>query len=141
VPTDEIVDAVIEEDDSIATVAEEAMAKVDVEIVEKEAQKVVDLFRDGFQVGDIFKSLSHLMEVAELFEGATGEEKKEFVVAAFKRGYEKLDPDISGWVPQWLENRLIGYAIDGLLPYAIDWVIDVTKGKLKVNEVKEDDTA
>ena len=110
------------------------MAKVSLQMVEKEVQAATDLFKDGFQVSDIFKAVTHFMEIAEVMEGTTGAERKEFVVAAFKKLYAKKNPDLSKWVPQWLEKKVVTYAIDSVLPYAIDWIVDATKGKLQLNK-------
>jgi len=135
VDTSELVDKLIsDKPKGISKVAEKAMAKVDIAIVEKEAMAVVALFKDGFQASDVFPAVSHLMEVAEVMEGTTGEERKEFVIEAFKLVYAKLDPDISAWIPQWVENKVIVYAIENLLPYALDWIVDATKGKLGINK-------
>lgn len=129
-------DKLFEDDDSYepVRVAEVASAVVDVQMIEKAADDVLELFKDGFQVKDFFPALTKLMEMAEVVEGATGEEKKELVVQSAKRVYEKLDPNISSLVPQWLEKKAINWALDSLLPYAVDWAVDLTKGKLKVNQ-------
>jgi hypothetical protein len=128
------VDKLLDDKPKPPKVAEKAMAKVDLAIIEKEAMAVAALFEDGFQASDVFKAVTHLMEVAEVMEGTTGEERREFVVEAFKLVYAKLDPDISGWIPQWVEKKAIMYAIENLLPYALDWIVDATKGKLGINK-------
>jgi hypothetical protein len=132
--TSEYVDKLLDDKTEISKVAEKAMAQVDLAMIEKEATAVADLFKDGFQASDIFKAVSHLMEIAEVMEGTTGAEKKEFVVAAFKLAYEKMDPDISSWIPQWLEQKAVVYAIENVLPHAIDWIVDASKGKLGINK-------
>jgi hypothetical protein len=103
-------------------------------MIEDAADKTLELFKDGFQTSDIFPALSNLMEMAEVVEGTTGEEKKELVVQGAKRVYEKLDPDISSWIPQWVERKVVNWALDAMLPYAVDWAVDLTKGKLNVNK-------
>lgn len=114
-------------EDAEVKLAEEAMAKVDVAIVEAEVEKVVELYKDGFQVSDIWNTLDILTDVAKLMQDTTGAEKKEFVLEAFKKVYERLDPDISSWVPQWLEKKAVFYVIDGLAPSAIDWMVGKKK--------------
>lgn len=134
-PTDELADKLFDKKIEIATVAEKAMAEVTMSLVDKEIQALKELFADGFQFSDIFKAVTHLMEAAEIMEGTTGEEKKEFVIQTFKKFYEQQDDiDLSRWIPQWIEKKLITAAIDNLLPYAIDWIIDASKGKLKLNK-------
>lgn len=107
---------------------------VDTQMIEKAADDIIELFEDGIQPSDFFPALSRLIEMAEVVQGATGEEKKELVVQAAKRTYVKLDPDISKWIPQWLEHRAVNWALDAVLPHAVDWAIDVAKGKLNVNK-------
>lgn len=107
---------------------------VDAQMIEKAADDTMLLFKDGFQVSDIFPAISNLIEMAEVVDGASGEEKKELVLQSAKRVYEKLDPDIAGWIPQWLEKKAINWALETMLPYAVDWAIGLTKGKLKVNQ-------
>lgn len=133
-PTNELADKLFDDKVEISTVAEKAMAKVSTEMVNKEAKDLNELFADGFQVSDLFKAITHLMEIAEIMEGTTGEEKKEFVISAFKKFYDKQNIDLSRWVPQWLEKKIINVAIDVALPAAIDWIVDATKGKLQLNK-------
>jgi len=115
-------------------VAETGAAVVDTQMIEKAADDIMELFKDGFQASDIFPALSRLIEMAEVVQGASGEEKKQLVIQGAKRAYQKLDPDISSWIPQWLEHRAVNWALDAVLPYAVDWAIDVSKGKLNVNK-------
>jgi len=133
--TSGIVDNVFpdEEIDEPIRIAEVASAMVDAAMIEKAAEDTYALFKDGFQISDIFPAISNLMEMAEIVDGASGEEKKELVIQGAKRVYEKLDPDIAGWIPQWLEKKAINWALETMLPYAVDWAIGLTKGKLKVN--------
>ena len=123
-----------EDTDEPIRVAEVASAMVDADMIEKAADEILELFKDGFQTSDIFPALSNLMEMAEVTEGASGEEKKELVVEGAKRVYTKLDPDISKWIPQWLEKKAINWALETMLPHAVDWAIGLTKGKLKVDD-------
>jgi hypothetical protein len=118
-------------------VAEVASAVVDTQMIEKAADDTMVLFKDGFQISDIFPAISNLMEMAEVVDGATGEEKKELVLQGAKRIYTKLDPDISSWIPQWLEKKAINWALEVMLPHAVDWAIGLTQGKLKVNKPTE----
>jgi len=124
VPTDEIVEEVFKDDDTPVKLAEEAAAVVDAQMIEKAARDTVALFDDGFQASDIFKGLEHLIAAAHAVEGATEKEKKELVVQGAKRAYELLDPDISGWIPQWLEHKVVNYALENVLPHAVDWAFD-----------------
>ena len=94
-------DNLISDKDEPVRVAEVATAMVDADMIEKALEDTLALFKDGFQASDIFPALSNLMEMAEVVEGATGEEKKELVVQGAKRVYEELDPDISRWIPQF----------------------------------------
>jgi len=122
-----------DDDDKPVRVAEEASAMIDADMIDKAVNETVELFKDGFQSSDIFPALSNLMEMAEVVEGASGEEKKLLVVEAAKRVYDKLDPDISSWVPQFIEHKVVNWALDAVLPSAVDWAIGLTKGKLNVN--------
>ena len=110
------------------------MAEVSAELIEQEARKVAALFNDGFQASDVFKALTHLMQSAEVVEGATGEEKKKLVIKGFKRVYEIVDPDISSWIPQWVERKAVNWALDSFLPPAIDWAVGFARGRLTLKE-------
>lgn len=121
-------------DDKPVRVAEIGAAVVDTQMIEKAADEILELFKDGFQTSDIFPAVSRLMEMAEVVDGASSSEKKELVVQGAKRVYEKLDPNLSKWVPQWVEKKAVHWALDALLPHAVDWAVGVTKGKLNVNK-------
>ena len=123
--------------DKPVRVAEVAAAMVDTQMIEKAADDTIALFKDGFQTKDILPALSNLMEIAEVVDGASGEEKKKLVLQGAKRIYEKLDPDIAKWIPQWVEKKAINWALELMLPYAVDWAVGLTKGKLKVNKPSE----
>lgn len=129
---DTAVDALV--DDEPVRVAEIGAAVVDTQMIEKAADEVLELFEDGFQTSDIFPALSRLMEMAEVADGATPDEKKELVTQGAKRVYEKLDPNLSSWIPQWVEHKAVNWALDALLPHAVDWAVGITKGKLSVNK-------
>ena len=134
---DDIVDTVIgnvSDKNEPVRVAEKGAAVVDTKLIEDAANKTVELFKDGFQVSDIFPALSNLMEMAEVVQGASSEEKKELVVQGAKMVYEKLDPDISSWVPQWIEKKIVNWALEAVVPHAVNWAISITKGKLAVNK-------
>jgi len=131
------VDTVIDkasEDDGPVRVAEIGAAMVDTQMIEDAADKTMELFKDGFQVADIFPALTNLLQMAEVAQGATGEEKKELVVKGAKRIYEKLDPDISKWIPQWVEKKAVNWALEALLPHAVDWAVGLAKGKLSISK-------
>lgn len=130
---DKIEDAVIggrDHNPAEVRVAEIGAAVVDAQMIEKASDEIIDLFKDGFQVADIFPALSKLIQIARVVQGATKEEQKELVIQAAKRTYIRLDPDISKWVPQWLERKAVNWALDAALPHAVDWAMDVLDGKL-----------
>ena len=126
---DAIVDAVFDDEEEPVRLAQEAAAVVDTQMIEKAARDTVALFDDGFQISDIFKGFQHLMDAADVLEGTTEDEKKELVVKGARRAYELLDPDISGWIPQWVERKFINYALDMVIPHAYDWGRDLMKDK------------
>lgn len=105
--------------------AQEGAAMVDADMIEKAAVETAELFKDGFQASDIFPAIENLMGMAQVVAGATREEREELVVKGAKRVYEILDPDISSWIPQWMEHKAVNYALDSILPYGVQWAFDL----------------
>lgn len=95
-------------------------------------KKVVECFEDGFQFSDILTAVKTACEIAEQFTGLPGDEKKAFVVDVIRKAYKEVDPDIP-YLPNFIEGYVEDYILDNLVPAAIELIIDVSKGKVKVN--------
>lgn len=105
---------------------------VNAEQTVKAVAKVVECFKDGFQFLDIVTAVKTACEIAEQFTGLPGNEKKAFVCEVVKKAYKEVDPDIP-LIPGFIETPIENYVLDNLVPPLIELIIDVTKGKVKVN--------
>jgi len=112
--------------------SKEVLMSVNAEQTVKAVEKVVECFEDGFQFSDILTAVRTAAEIAEQFTGLSGDEKKAFVVEVVKKAYREVDPDIPV-LPGFLERPLENYVLDNLVPYVIELIIDVSRGKVKVN--------
>lgn len=83
-------------------------------------------------ISDIITAVRTASEIAEQFTGLPGDEKKAFVVEVIGKAYKEVDPNIP-WVPEPVETWVEGYVLDNLVPHLIELIVDVTKGKVKVN--------
>lgn len=95
-------------------------------------KKVVECFTDGFQFSDILTAVRTAAEIAEQFTGLPGDEKKDFVVEVIRKAYREVNPDVP-WIPEPFETWVENYILDNLVPSVIELIVDVTKGKVKVN--------
>ena len=105
---------------------------VNAEQTVKAVAKVVECFKDGFHFSDIITAVRTAAEIAEQFTGLPGDEKKAFVVDVIRKAYKEVDPDIP-YLPNFIEGYVEDYILDNLVPSVIELIVDVTKGKVKVN--------
>lgn len=105
---------------------------VNAEQTVKAVAKVVECFKDGFQFSDIITAVRTASEIAEQFTGLPGDEKKAFVVEVVKKAYKEVDPNLP-WIPEPVETWVENYVLNNLVPSVIELIVDVTKGKVKVN--------
>jgi hypothetical protein len=90
---------------------------------------------------EVFSLVSNLtvalMQVAETFEGATGAQKKEWVLKTAYEAYQ-ADFDINiPYVPDFLEGPLEKAIFEFHLPALIEIVINAVKGLFHINKKKE----
>jgi len=103
------------------------MAEITAEWLEQEANKVVALFDDGFQMSDLFKIVPAVMEAVELVSGLSGEEKKETAESIAYLVIDKVD------IP-WVPDALVDPIIKKFVPGAIDSLIKASKGGFNFNK-------
>lgn len=123
-------------------VAEEASGKVSAEAIAECLTRMKALFDDGFQISDILNGLGIGMEIMELVETMTPDEKEAAVVGAFKEAYNKAYDegkiDLVKLVPNWIERKAIFYVLDNWAPSLIRWACSLTKGDFKINLFNKD---
>lgn len=107
--------------------------EIQAENVVDAVKKVVACFKDGFEFKDILVAVQTACEIAEGFMGVPGPEKKKFVCEVVEKAYREVEPDIP-WVPEPVETWVENYILKNLVPYAVDMLVNATKGKTNINK-------
>lgn len=87
---------------------------------------VMKMVEKGDYMSSAFDAVRLGMELVNEIKSMSGEEKKQFVISAFKMAYKKANPDLP-WVSGKVEESIEDYFLDTLLPAIINSLWKMSK--------------
>lgn len=91
-------------------------------IVEK-GNEIKALFDDGFQLKDVWATVSAAMEVVEQVKDLDGPEKKDTAINIINYVIDEVD------IP-WIPDSMVDPILKSMVPDAIEYLLKASKGKL-----------
>ena len=89
------------------------MAKFTLEQIQDHAEKVMELFADGFQWSDVLEVVPQVMEIVGAVEDMTGEEKKEAAEAILDYVIDETD---FPWIPDSFVDPILKKGVRIIIP-------------------------
>jgi len=95
--------------------------------LQEHADKMVEVFKDGFQIADLFEIVPKLMEIVDTVEGMSGPEKALSVEALIDIVLKKTD---TPYLPDGWTDGILASAFKKLIPV----IAKATKGEFEINK-------
>lgn len=94
------------------------MTEITGEWLEEEADKLVEVFADGFQYSDLFQMILMALRAVDKTSGHSMEEKKQTAVSIVNLVIDKTD------MP-WIPDSMVDPILKEIVPSAIDALLQV----------------